>query len=83
MDMVMCFRCSGLREFNQRVFCHGPPPFIILNMQMWQSEDLSYVPYRLELSDQRYISAVFLEILQCFTGCCGCVTLMLCAVGTH
>ncbi|XP_065131190.1 uncharacterized protein C14orf28 homolog isoform X3 [Paramisgurnus dabryanus] len=48
------FKCKGLREFSQRVFCHGPPPFIILNMQMWQSEDLSYVPYRLELSDQRY-----------------------------
>ncbi|XP_057199330.1 uncharacterized protein C14orf28 homolog isoform X2 [Triplophysa rosa] len=54
LQKTISIRCSGLREFSQRVFCHGPPPFIILNMQMWQSEDLSYVPYRLELSDQRY-----------------------------
>ncbi|XP_057199329.1 uncharacterized protein C14orf28 homolog isoform X1 [Triplophysa rosa] len=54
LELCEEYECSGLREFSQRVFCHGPPPFIILNMQMWQSEDLSYVPYRLELSDQRY-----------------------------
>ncbi|XP_012707749.1 uncharacterized protein C14orf28 homolog isoform X2 [Fundulus heteroclitus] len=28
--------CDGLREFSQRVFCHGPPPFVILNMQQWR-----------------------------------------------
>ncbi|XP_053488930.1 uncharacterized protein C14orf28 homolog isoform X2 [Ictalurus furcatus] len=47
-------KCKGLREFSQREFCHGAPPFIILNMQMWKSEDLSYVPYHLALSDHRY-----------------------------
>ncbi|XP_038150417.1 uncharacterized protein C14orf28 homolog [Cyprinodon tularosa] len=47
--------CDGLREFSQRVFCHGPPPFVILNMQQWRSEDLSYVPYYLALCQQRYL----------------------------
>uniref|UniRef100_A0AAV2JEJ2 Uncharacterized protein n=1 Tax=Knipowitschia caucasica TaxID=637954 RepID=A0AAV2JEJ2_KNICA len=46
--------CSGLREYSQRVFCHGPPPFVIFNMQKWKSEDLSHVPYNLDLSQQRY-----------------------------
>ncbi|XP_037014177.1 uncharacterized protein C14orf28 homolog isoform X3 [Artibeus jamaicensis] len=44
-------RCDGLREFSQRVFCHGAPPFVVLNMQHWKSEDLAYVPYHLDLSD--------------------------------
>uniref|UniRef100_A0A3Q3IVM1 Dopamine receptor interacting protein 1 n=1 Tax=Monopterus albus TaxID=43700 RepID=A0A3Q3IVM1_MONAL len=48
-------RCDGLREFSQRVFCHGPPPFVILNMQQWKSEDLSYVPYHLALCQHRYL----------------------------
>ncbi|KAJ8290500.1 hypothetical protein GJAV_G00013680 [Gymnothorax javanicus] len=47
--------CNGLREFTQRVFCHGPPPFVILNMQLWKSEDLAYVPYHLDLSQHRYL----------------------------
>lgn len=47
-------RCDGLREFSQRVFCHGPPPFVILNMQQWKSEELSYVPYHLALCQHRY-----------------------------
>ncbi|XP_030633798.1 LOW QUALITY PROTEIN: dopamine receptor-interacting protein 1 [Chanos chanos] len=53
---VFCqeFGCHGLREFSQRVFCHGPPPFVILNMQQWKSEDLSYVPYYLALCEHRY-----------------------------
>ncbi|KAI5232203.1 uncharacterized protein C14orf28 homolog isoform X3 [Manis pentadactyla] len=46
-------RCSGLREFSQRVFCHGAPPFVVLNMQHWKSEDLAYVPYYLDLSDHK------------------------------
>ncbi|XP_051501898.1 uncharacterized protein C14orf28 homolog isoform X1 [Myxocyprinus asiaticus] len=54
LELCEEFECKGLREFSQRVFRHGPPPFVILNMQMWQSEDLSYVPYHLELSEQRY-----------------------------
>uniref|UniRef100_A0A3Q3AUT5 Chromosome 14 open reading frame 28 n=1 Tax=Kryptolebias marmoratus TaxID=37003 RepID=A0A3Q3AUT5_KRYMA len=48
-------RCNGLREFSQRLFCHGPPPFVILNMQQWRSEDLSYVPYHLALCQHRYL----------------------------
>ncbi|KAI1895552.1 hypothetical protein AGOR_G00107420 [Albula goreensis] len=47
--------CDGLREFSHRVFCHGPPPFVILNMQLWKSEDLAYVPYHLALSQHRYM----------------------------
>ncbi|XP_035292117.1 uncharacterized protein C14orf28 homolog [Anguilla rostrata] len=47
--------CDGLRELSQRVFCHGPPPFVILNMQLWKSEDLAYVPYHLDLSQHRYL----------------------------
>ncbi|KAF6731638.1 uncharacterized protein FQA47_022707 [Oryzias melastigma] len=47
--------CDGLREFSHRVFCHGPPPFVILNMQQWRSEDLSYVPYHLVLCQHRYL----------------------------
>ncbi|XP_026119363.1 uncharacterized protein C14orf28 homolog [Carassius auratus] len=54
LELCEELECEGLREFGQRFFCHGPPPFVILNMQMWQSEDLSYVPYHLELSEQRY-----------------------------
>uniref|UniRef100_A0A3Q4M1V9 Chromosome 14 open reading frame 28 n=1 Tax=Neolamprologus brichardi TaxID=32507 RepID=A0A3Q4M1V9_NEOBR len=46
--------CDGLREFSQRIFCHGPPPFVILNMQQWKSEELSYVPYHLALCQHRY-----------------------------
>ncbi|XP_075964813.1 dopamine receptor-interacting protein 1 isoform X2 [Anarhichas minor] len=48
-------RCDGLREISQRVFCHGPPPFVILNMQQWKSEELSYVPYHLALCQHRYL----------------------------
>lgn len=47
--------CDGLREFSQRVFCNGPPPFVILNMQQWKSEELSYVPYHLALCQHRYL----------------------------
>ncbi|XP_048829929.1 uncharacterized protein C14orf28 homolog isoform X3 [Brienomyrus brachyistius] len=46
--------CDGLREFSQRVFCHGAPPFVILNMQLWKSEELACVPYHLDLSEHRY-----------------------------
>lgn len=53
-------RCNGLREFSQRVFCHGPPPFVILNMQQWKSEELSYVPYHLGLCQHRY--GMFLKV---------------------
>ncbi|XP_039599248.1 uncharacterized protein C14orf28 homolog [Polypterus senegalus] len=54
--IVLCeeIGCDGQREFSQRVFCHGPPPFVILNMQLWKSEELAYVPYYLDLSDHRY-----------------------------
>ncbi|XP_049624300.1 uncharacterized protein C14orf28 homolog isoform X1 [Suncus etruscus] len=48
-------KCGGLREFSQRVFCHGAPPFVVLNMQHWKSEDLAYVPYNLDLSDHKYL----------------------------
>ncbi|KAM8913839.1 uncharacterized protein C14orf28 homolog isoform 2-T2 [Spinachia spinachia] len=47
--------CDGLREISQRGFCHGPPPFVILNMQQWKSEELSYVPYHLALCQHRYL----------------------------
>uniref|UniRef100_A0A8D0GJ67 Chromosome 14 open reading frame 28 n=1 Tax=Sphenodon punctatus TaxID=8508 RepID=A0A8D0GJ67_SPHPU len=47
--------CSGLREFTQRVFCHGAPAFVVLNMQQWKSEELAYVPYHLDLSDHKYL----------------------------
>nr|XP_033809348.1 uncharacterized protein C14orf28 homolog isoform X4 [Geotrypetes seraphini]XP_033809349.1 uncharacterized protein C14orf28 homolog isoform X4 [Geotrypetes seraphini]XP_033809350.1 uncharacterized protein C14orf28 homolog isoform X4 [Geotrypetes seraphini]XP_033809351.1 uncharacterized protein C14orf28 homolog isoform X4 [Geotrypetes seraphini]XP_033809352.1 uncharacterized protein C14orf28 homolog isoform X4 [Geotrypetes seraphini]XP_033809353.1 uncharacterized protein C14orf28 homolog isof len=47
--------CDGLREFSQRIFCHGLPPFVILNMQQWKSEELAYVPYYLDLSDHKYL----------------------------
>ncbi|XP_075700071.1 dopamine receptor-interacting protein 1 isoform X1 [Rhinoderma darwinii] len=47
--------CGCLREFSQRVFCHGAPPFVILNMEQWKSEDLAYVPYYLDLSDHKYL----------------------------
>lgn len=50
---IFNFRCGGLREFSQRVFCHGAPPFVVLNMQHWKSEDLAYVPYYLDLSDHK------------------------------
>uniref|UniRef100_A0A3P8TVW3 Chromosome 14 open reading frame 28 n=1 Tax=Amphiprion percula TaxID=161767 RepID=A0A3P8TVW3_AMPPE len=52
---TISIRCDGLREFSQRVFCHGPPPFVILNMQQWKSEELSYVPYHLALCQHRYL----------------------------
>ncbi|KAM8781203.1 uncharacterized protein C14orf28 homolog isoform 1-T1 [Rhynchonycteris naso] len=48
-------RCGGLREFSQRIFSHGAPPFVVLNMQHWKSEDLAYVPYYLDLSDHKYL----------------------------
>ena len=54
LDKSASNRCDGLREFSQRVFCHGPPPFVILNMQQWKSEELSYVPYHLALCQHRY-----------------------------
>uniref|UniRef100_A0A5F9CP07 Uncharacterized protein n=1 Tax=Oryctolagus cuniculus TaxID=9986 RepID=A0A5F9CP07_RABIT len=47
--------CGGLREFAQRVFRHRAPPFVVLNMQHWKSEDLAYVPYYLDLSDHKYL----------------------------
>ncbi|KAE8586439.1 hypothetical protein XENTR_v10021671 [Xenopus tropicalis] len=48
------YGCGCLREFSPRNFCHGPPPFVILNMEQWKSEELAYVPYCLELSDNKY-----------------------------
>ncbi|OCT65011.1 hypothetical protein XELAEV_18041252mg, partial [Xenopus laevis] len=58
VDELFCSRtqceeygCGCLREFSPRMFCHGPPPFVVLNMEQWKSEDLAYVPYCLELSD--------------------------------
>lgn len=63
MDELFCSKiglceergCGGLREFSQRVFCHGAPPFVVLNMQHWKSEDLAYVPYYLDFSDYKYL----------------------------
>uniref|UniRef100_A0A8D0GGW2 Chromosome 14 open reading frame 28 n=1 Tax=Sphenodon punctatus TaxID=8508 RepID=A0A8D0GGW2_SPHPU len=63
VDKLFCSRielceqdgCSGLREFTQRVFCHGAPAFVVLNMQQWKSEELAYVPYHLDLSDHKYL----------------------------
>ncbi|KAF6129052.1 dopamine receptor interacting protein 1 [Phyllostomus discolor] len=52
---TITIKCGGLREFSQRVFCHGAPPFVVLNMQHWKSEDLAYVPYHLDLSDHKYL----------------------------
>ncbi|XP_030070081.1 dopamine receptor-interacting protein 1 isoform X2 [Microcaecilia unicolor] len=52
---TISINCDGLREFSQRIFCHGPPPFVILNMQQWKSEELAYVPYYLGLSDHKYL----------------------------
>uniref|UniRef100_V9LBN9 Uncharacterized protein n=1 Tax=Callorhinchus milii TaxID=7868 RepID=V9LBN9_CALMI len=49
------FGCVGQREFTQRIFCHGAPPFVILNMQQWKSEDLAYIPYYLAVAQQRYL----------------------------
>ncbi|XP_043930188.1 uncharacterized protein C14orf28 homolog isoform X2 [Protopterus annectens] len=48
------YRCVGQRQFSQRIFCYGPPPFVILNMQQWKSEELAYVPYHLALSSHKY-----------------------------
>lgn len=59
-------RCGGLREFSQRVFCYGPPPFVILNMQKWRSEDLSHVPYHLALCQHRYWDFTCHLSLACF-----------------
>ncbi|XP_077123280.1 dopamine receptor-interacting protein 1 isoform X5 [Ranitomeya variabilis] len=61
VDELFCYRievceeigCGCLREFSQRIFCHGAPPFVILNMEQWKSEDLAYVPYYLDLSDHK------------------------------
>ncbi|MEQ2309577.1 hypothetical protein AMECASPLE_000331 [Ameca splendens] len=55
--LLLCLErgCDGLRDFCQRVFCHGPPPFVIFNMQQWRSEDLSYVPYHLAICRHRYL----------------------------
>ncbi|XP_077123262.1 dopamine receptor-interacting protein 1 isoform X3 [Ranitomeya variabilis] len=70
VDELFCYRievceeigCGCLREFSQRIFCHGAPPFVILNMEQWKSEDLAYVPYYLDLSDHkctlRFLTAV-------------------------
>lgn len=54
--LLLCSQlgCDGVREFSPRIFCHGPPPFVILNMQQWKSEELSYVPYHLAVCQQRY-----------------------------
>ncbi|XP_043553247.1 uncharacterized protein C14orf28 homolog isoform X3 [Chiloscyllium plagiosum] len=46
--------CNGQRMFTQRIFCHDAPPFVILNMEQWKSEELAYVPYNLALAKQRY-----------------------------
>ncbi|XP_078418437.1 dopamine receptor-interacting protein 1 isoform X4 [Cetorhinus maximus] len=46
--------CNGQREFTQRIFCHDAPPFVILNMEQWKSEELPYVPYTLAVAKQRY-----------------------------
>lgn len=69
-------RCDGLREFSPRVFCHGPPPFVILNMQQWKSEELSYVPYHLAVCQHRFrtLSLVLEKVCQdlqrqCNLGC--------------
>uniref|UniRef100_A0A6I8SE82 Chromosome 14 open reading frame 28 n=1 Tax=Xenopus tropicalis TaxID=8364 RepID=A0A6I8SE82_XENTR len=51
---TILIKCGCLREFSPRNFCHGPPPFVILNMEQWKSEELAYVPYCLELSDNKY-----------------------------
>uniref|UniRef100_A0A8C5QC81 Chromosome 14 open reading frame 28 n=1 Tax=Leptobrachium leishanense TaxID=445787 RepID=A0A8C5QC81_9ANUR len=48
-------KCGCLREFSARIFCHGPPPFVILNMEQWRSEELAYVPYYLDLSEHKYL----------------------------
>ncbi|OCT68310.1 uncharacterized protein C14orf28 homolog isoform X2 [Xenopus laevis] len=63
LDELFCSRtepceeygCGCSREFLPRMFCHGPPPFVILNMEQWKSEELAYVPYCLELSDNKYL----------------------------
>ncbi|XP_028294046.1 uncharacterized protein C14orf28 homolog [Gouania willdenowi] len=47
--------CNGLRELSQRAFFYSPPPFVVLNMQQWKSEELSYVPYHLALCRHRYL----------------------------
>ncbi|XP_072895701.1 uncharacterized protein C14orf28 homolog [Hemitrygon akajei] len=47
--------CNGQREFTQRIFCHNAPPFVILNMQQWKSEELAYVPYSLAVAEHRYL----------------------------
>ncbi|MEE6492471.1 hypothetical protein FKM82_016580 [Ascaphus truei] len=52
---TILIKCGGLREFSPRIFCHGAPPFVILNMEQWKSEELAYVPYYLDLSDHKYL----------------------------
>ncbi|KAM4013415.1 uncharacterized protein C14orf28 homolog isoform 2-T2 [Anomaloglossus baeobatrachus] len=52
---TILIKCGCLREFSQRIFCRGAPPFVILNMEQWRSEDLAYVPYYLDLSDHKYL----------------------------
>ncbi|XP_005996021.1 uncharacterized protein C14orf28 homolog isoform X2 [Latimeria chalumnae] len=54
MELCEESECGGLREFSQREFCHGPPPFVILNMQQWNAEELAYVPYYIALSDHKW-----------------------------
>ncbi|XP_058846579.1 uncharacterized protein C14orf28 homolog isoform X2 [Acipenser ruthenus] len=58
--IVLCkeMGCDGQRELSQRIFCHGPPPFVILNMQLWKSEELAYIPYYLALSDRSYTTSI-------------------------
>ncbi|EMP29319.1 hypothetical protein UY3_13563 [Chelonia mydas] len=55
IELCEQYGCNGLREFTQRVFCHGAPPFVVLNMQQWKPEELAYVPYHLDLSDHKYL----------------------------
>ncbi|XP_053330791.1 uncharacterized protein C14orf28 homolog isoform X1 [Spea bombifrons] len=54
MEMCEESGCGCLREFSARIFCHGAPPFVILNMEQWKSEELAYVPYCLDLVDHKY-----------------------------
>ncbi|XP_039394087.1 uncharacterized protein C14orf28 homolog isoform X2 [Mauremys reevesii] len=53
IELCEQYGCDGLREFTQRVFYHGAPPFVVLNMQQWKPEELAYVPYHLDLSDHK------------------------------
>lgn len=55
IELCEQYGCTGLREFTQRVFCHGAPPFVVFNMQQWKPEELAYVPYHLDVSDHKYL----------------------------